>query len=111
MKQAIKYYFLKLISIPVAYDWIKSYYKKAQQRYNHERTEFVVTDGDSYRKEMILRVWAENLAYIDFENECFLTNQDKNAYLTHYYGDFMQLPPPEKRCGHSIQKIDFGRYQ
>jgi len=111
-KQAIKYYVFKLLSFLVPYRWIKNFYGKAQQKYNHLQTQYIVPDGAyAFRKETICRTWEENLKEIAFEDEMFLTFSEWDAYLTHIYGDYMQLPPPEKRGGHSVLKIDFGRYE
>jgi len=35
---------------------------------------------------------------------------DVEALLTRGYGDYMQLPPPEKRYNHEAAVIDFGPY-
>ena len=43
-----------------------------------------------------------------FENaECYLPNKS-DEYLTSLYGDYMQIPPPEKREKHFIIELDFG---
>ena len=49
------------------------------------------------RKERIKKEWIENTSYVTFEGEQFMTVGDTDAYLTHLYGDYMQLPPEEKR--------------
>ena len=49
------------------------------------------------RKERIKKEWIENTSYVTFEGEQFMTVGDTDAYLRHLYGDYMQLPPEEKR--------------
>ena len=36
----------------------------------------------------------------DFEGERFCAIRDKETYLKSIYGDYMKLPPPEKRVTH-----------
>ena len=82
-----------------------------QIKYNEKLTDYVVTDGSyAYQKECIKREWAENLIPIRFETEEFLSYRDYKDYLTHFYGDYMKLPPVEKRDRHELLKVDFGPY-
>lgn len=49
------------------------------------------------KKERIKKEWIENTSYVTFEGRQFMTVGDTDAYLTHLYGNYMQLPPEEKR--------------
>lgn len=49
------------------------------------------------KKERIKKEWIENTSYVTFEGGQFMTVGDTDAYLTHLYGNYMQLPPEEKR--------------
>ena len=42
------------------------------------------------------------LSTIAFEGETFSAPADPHAYLTNIYGDYTQLPPPEKRTTHAL---------
>ena len=35
---------------------------------------------------------------------------DSDAILTQIFGDYMQLPPEEKRYNHAVDRVDFGKY-
>lgn len=35
---------------------------------------------------------------------------DSDAYLTYLYGDYMEVPPLDKRNHHSRLNVDFGPY-
>jgi lipopolysaccharide cholinephosphotransferase len=110
-KQAAKYHLFHLISHLFPYDKIKRFFSYQQQKYNDIPTQAVVADGAySYQTETLSVSWVENLTHINFENVPFLAIDNYDAYLKHIYGDYMQLPPPEQRCGHSIASIDFGIY-
>lgn len=42
------------------------------------------------------------LGEIDFEGHPFMAPADPDAYLRDLYGDYMQLPPEDKRGGHAV---------
>ena len=47
---------------------------------------------------------------VNFAGERFYAPENLHEYLNWYYGDYMQLPPLEKRKGLHIESIDFGKY-
>ena len=51
------------------------------------------------------REWFEDLADISFEGHLFPGNLNYDDFLTYYYDDYMQLPPPEKRWWHPVSKF------
>ena len=111
LKQRIKYYAFCVFAAFFSYDSIKAYFKKTQIKYNHLDTARVVTDGSySYWKESILREWTTNLEPVQFETEQFLSYKASKEYLTYFYGDYMKLPPEEKRNRHELKQVDFGPY-
>ena len=44
----------------------------------------------------------ENAILLDYEQYQFYAPKSYDAYLRAYYGDYMQLPPPEKRTVHEV---------
>ncbi len=111
LKEKIKYYVFRFFSLFCNYKLVKKHFLKAQTKYNDMKTEKVVADGSySYGKESINRKWTEDLEYVKFETEEFLTYKNKTEYLEYFYGDYMQLPPLEKRDRHMLMDVDFGSY-
>ncbi len=47
----------------------------------------------------------ESFTEIEFEGIPFMTFRDINAYLTFKYGDYMALPPENKRKTHPVSKL------
>ena len=45
---------------------------------------------------------------IKFENKKYTVINNTDLYLSNIYGDYMKLPPKEKRINHMPLKIDFG---
>ena len=111
-KQALKYDLFFILAQLIPYESLKKFYKNRQQKYNRKKTTCVVTDGAyGYTKEILKREWVDNLESVKFENEKFLSYRDSVEYLRYFYGDYMELPPEEKRTGHSVLNIDFGKYE
>lgn len=55
------------------------------------------------------RSWCEELAEYPFEDDVFQGPAQYDAFLSSLYGDYMTLPPEDKRENrHQIIKIDFG---
>lgn len=107
----LKYEILRHISNLFTFTYLKEKLYRILTKYNEEVSEFVFTDGSyGYDKEMIKRKWVTNLSTINFEGEKFLAIKDYNEYLSYFYGDYMVLPPEDKRGGHQIIDIDFGKY-
>ena len=42
-------------------------------------------------------------AEVEFEGHCFPCCSCWDSYLSGIYGDYMQLPPPEKRKAHDVE--------
>lgn len=51
------------------------------------------------------REWYEDVVDIEFENHVFWASRKKEEYLEFLYGNYMQLPPIEKRKVHPVSKI------
>ena len=112
IQQKLKYYGFWVLAAMLPYDGVLKCYKKIQTRYNHLKTEKVVTDGSyTYEKESLFRYWVTDLMQVDFEGEKFTSFRENEEYLTYFYGDYMQLPPVEKRNRHQALNVDFGPYQ
>lgn len=47
---------------------------------------------------------------VEFEGRLLFAHHDLDKYLTISYGDYMSLPPEDKRVGMHITFIDFGTY-
>ena len=45
-----------------------------------------------------------------FEDTSFKAIKKYDMYLRQVFGDYMQLPPVEKRRSHGLEYVDFGKY-
>lgn len=62
-------------------------------------------------KEYMSIKGVNNLIDVSFEDTVFKAPLDSKEYLFKTYGNYMQLPPKDKRYNrHNIVKLDFGKY-
>lgn len=86
---------------------IYSYYHGMIRRANRKKTRMVrvlmfPTPNSEYG---YYRNWFETSADMEFEGKVFQGIKDYESYLSFVYGDYMQLPPPEKRKAHPVSDI------
>ncbi len=79
---------------------------------NHEKKSKITcaVGVQGYRKNMVPAIWFQEYTKLQFEEYEFSVIKKYDKLLTKSYGDYMQLPPPEKRRTHELVKIDFGPY-
>ena len=86
--------------------YLKICEKLANQK---EETRWVGIPSDSgYLSRIYPREMMTRFADADFCGYKMKVPEDWDAYLKYEYGDYMQIPPPEKREVHSAYKIGFG---
>ena len=110
----IIYKVIRLITFLLPLKTLQNELTQIMLRYDHQETTRVVTFGGSYGYQK--RKYRESLVGEECPN-CplkiifFLFQVNYEEYLRFFYGDYMQLPPEDKRGDrHHIQKIDFGEY-
>ncbi len=82
----------------------------------YERLISAVPESDTYYEQSALsrvtyfrREWCESLAEYPFEDAFFRGPEDYDAVLASLYGDYMELPPEDRRENrHQIMELDFG---
>ena len=82
------------------------------RRYSHRTTESIVNLLTCYnpKNETITVGEFMDVILVDFEGFKFPAPASYHKWLTRIYGDYMTPPPVEKRTGHSITSVDFGKY-
>lgn len=112
-----KYMIAKLfgfLSFFTSYEKLHKQYLKWMTKYNGVQTDKIITFGgaSSPEKETLSAEWMQKLQQLSFEDTEFSAFAQWDAYLTHFYGDYMTPPPEDKRyLGHGIVKVDFGPYK
>ena len=82
----------------------KKLINKIQSQYSavdFEKTEYAGCVCGAYRtKEIVCQTIFTEYTDIEFEGNLFKCVKQKEEYLTHIYGNYMQLPPKEKQVSH-----------
>lgn len=85
--------------------------KAEMTMFEHDDYTYVFPYGGAYGvdKEIQEKNFVTDLVSIDFEGRHCLTFKNYDSYLTGHYGDYMQLPPVEKRAAgvHRLDKLRF----
>lgn len=61
--------------------------------------------GAGIERELIERKYFDNMIKMEFEGKRFYAPEGYEKYLTNLYGDYMQMPPKEKRVASHRGKI------
>ena len=62
----------------------------------------------SYKKELFEKTDFFPTTHLEFEGKDYQVMKNYDKFLTQLYGNYMELPPVEKRINHKPLKIDFG---
>ena len=105
-----KYWFTLLSKIPPqkVFDWMECYIKKSSnEKSNGVRVLMFPAIGHLYRKNPISvrygmpKKWFLERAEYEFEGKRLFGTKDFDAFLKYTYGDYMTLPPEDKREPHA----------
>lgn len=104
----IAYVLFKLIHLST--DWVYQKGKKLCVQYNGQETKRLayLPDAKPYTS-MIKRKDLYPLKKMQFEDLQLNFPNNMHEMLKAYYGDYMQLPPEEKRYNHCPYKLKFGK--
>ncbi len=108
----VVYFGLKYI-YPFSSDKVKYKIKALWNERNQKETEYLANHGGAYNYwiERMKREYVLDTIDIEFEHVLMPVPRDYDGFLKHMYGDYMELPPEEKRGNrHGIINIDFGNY-
>ena len=81
-------------------------------KYDGKDTGFVglLTDNTHYPNCFFPAAIFKETTRVKFEDTTFSMLKDYDAYLTQLFGDYMQLPPEDKRQNPHLINVDFGKY-
>lgn len=91
--------------------YIKKFMESNSKKYNNYKTSLVSCFHTSYgyKKETIKRKVFDNYANYKFDNKMFMGIKNYDYYLAKIYGNYMKLPPVEKRHTHNLKVLDYGK--
>ena len=101
------HYLLKVL--PVTDEFLCSLWKRNATKY-HGKTKMVTQFNDTMILESALSLEdVQNLIEVPFENLMIKVPGNYDRILRNLYGDYMQLPPPEKRQNHYPYILEFSK--
>jgi lipopolysaccharide cholinephosphotransferase len=107
------YKIAKFLSKAFTIESLKKHKDHAIRKYEGNSTKKVISSDGNYgiKKEIITKAWVTNLREYQFEDRIYPGISDYEAFLSHFYGDYMQFPPENERNHHGRLEVDFGQYK
>ena len=111
-RKQFSYKVTKLLASLFSISALKSLKHSAISKYSGMKTEKVVVSDGTYglSKETLKSEWVSEITYYPFENRSYPGISDYDSYLSYFYGDYMKLPPEDKRNHHGRLMVEFGPY-
>ena len=103
---------LHVINKFIKLEYLKAVLIKNQRYYDSSETSGICSMAGSYKyeKETQKKTFFEDYIRLPFEGREYQAISGYEMYLTSAYGDYMKLPPVEKRHTHKFELLDFGPY-
>lgn len=104
-KPLLRWWYRRLEQIPG--DVLYGYFDRYVQKRQNKKTKWVriLTFPTPNKEYGYLREWYEESEDITFENVVFQGIKDYDAYLSFKFGNYMELPPQEKRKVHPVTEL------
>lgn len=103
-----------LMKFSVFFDnkWLSKIIKRQYYKYNCSDTKWIsrVLGQTRMKNAFLPKTIFGTPIYMTFEDTMLPVPENVDKYLTITYGNYLQLPPEEKRVGVHITNIDFGNY-
>ncbi len=109
IKRYLIYLPIRFASIFFSKKVLVNFYERKAQMYNQDASKDYFPQGTTpYGKWVIAREGLSEMTLGDFEGEKFSIPVNYDLYLKNAYGDYMQLPPQDKRENrHQIVEVKF----
>lgn len=81
---------------------------KALKKYSDKDSKFYINFMGAYKLKSILKkdYYYQDGAYYDFEGLKLFGPANYDAYLSHFYGDYMQIPKKEEQNKHNTELLE-----
>ncbi len=93
---------------PFSYRSIRAHTDKLMHKWNGKGCDHYVSWASKYdfNKQTMPKVWFDPPTEVIYNGKYYKAPRDWDKVLTHVYGDYMQLPPEEKRVWHVPDRIE-----
>lgn len=112
-RQKIEAQIIGALAKPISKKWIRRKLYQEETRYNGTNAPFTTFISGAYNvRDYFERSLLDESIEMEFEGVKFPIPENYEQILTCIYGDYMHLPPVEKRVfRHNASHIEFGRYE
>lgn len=109
----LAYRMMGLVNSIVPSSLLKNRLKRNSIRYANDCVDYVTSLSScyGYDKETLPRAVFDEYIEMVFEGRKYFAVSNYDLWLSNVFGDYMQLPPKEKRITHGFTEIDFGIYK
>lgn len=100
-------YLIWLLTRFIPYNFLVKSINKTMTKFNNGNHKYVINYGSEYNKdrEIFDVKYFDNVEEINFDNNLFYISKNYDEMLTQIYGDYMTLPPIEKRVVKHYLKV------
>ncbi len=99
-------FFMHILTIPFKRQWVFDKYDRSLRKYNETNTHTIGTRGFAFTVESNYNYFP--LKEAKFESLTLPIPANSDDVLRKQYGNYMELPPVEKRINHAPLHLDFG---
>lgn len=99
-------------TLPLRCSFLRKALRCQVEMYNNEPTDFLgfFYGRTRYKSGVIRKSLFGTPQYVPFEDTFLPVPEHYHEYLTQVFGNYMELPPEDKRVGLHMISIDFGKY-
>lgn len=113
LNKIIIFHLIDILNIFVSFNFLRKKLEKNMLRYEKSNSEIVSNLGGyyGYEKEMTYKKYFKKFIRVPFEDRNYYIIKEYDLYLTSVYGDYMKMPPEDKRRTHEFIILEFGEYE
>lgn len=97
IKQVIRFFIMRLLSMPGSRYWAKKMNREAGKYNDKGYKTFSALTFSGGKRKVYLKEWLGAGCDVEFEGEKYRAPENWHEYLKNAYGDYMKLPPVEKQ--------------
>lgn len=103
--KGISSWLTKIIQNTFTISQVQALVNRVQKKYSYEQSEYCINYDDGAKSIMPKRILGTPTPVL-FEGKTFMGVEHYDEYLTRIYGNYMEIPPQEKRIQHNFHYID-----
>lgn len=105
----VRHPILSVLGLPFSIKTLQKKINSLMQKHNNREHKYIGSFAGAYhyKKDSFPIDKVFPASFVEFEGKQYKTFNDPKWYMEHLYGDYMKLPPKEKRVNHNPSKLSF----